>query len=156
MLRQEVIVNCLSADDPQPSKPTGPGLVPVSSPGRQSLVTKENSVSVPPSPSVDSVFSDSSIQRIIDRYTRELDLSLSAAGTTTGADQVYSPLLSSNVKQTPIKYLLLISDSEGQSLVDSGSSVSQQPLVGSSRTGDEASAGHQDILVSHTSNHYQL
>lgn len=108
--------NVNAADDPQPSKPAGPGL----SPGPQTLVTKENSVSVPPAPSVDTVFNDSSIQRIIDRYTRELDLSLSAAGTTT--------------------------DSEGQSLEDTGSSVSQQPLVGSSRVGDEASAGRQVIL----------
>lgn len=48
----------------------------------ESFCVKENSATGPPGLSVDSMFSDSSIQQIIDKYTRELDLSLSSAGKT--------------------------------------------------------------------------
>ncbi|XP_008424913.1 uncharacterized protein cep295 isoform X2 [Poecilia reticulata] len=64
------------ADDPRPFNPTGPGSAGVSCAGFPDS-------SGPP---VDSVFNDSVIQRIIDKYTRELDVSLSAAGTTTDSD----------------------------------------------------------------------
>ncbi|XP_028320737.1 centrosomal protein of 295 kDa [Gouania willdenowi] len=40
-------------------------------------------------PAVESMFADSSIQRIIDRYTRELDQSLSSAGRTTDTEGSY-------------------------------------------------------------------
>ncbi|XP_032413296.1 uncharacterized protein LOC116716568 isoform X4 [Xiphophorus hellerii] len=67
------------ADDPRLFNPTGPGSGGVSCAGfRDSFV--------PAGPPVDSVFNDSVIQRIIDKYTRELDVSLSAAGTTTDSD----------------------------------------------------------------------
>ncbi|XP_047450066.1 centrosomal protein of 295 kDa isoform X3 [Mugil cephalus] len=52
--------------------------------------TKENSA-------VESVFSDDSIQRIIDRYTRELDVSLSSAGKTTDSEGSYVDEVDSSV-----------------------------------------------------------
>ncbi|XP_027855198.1 uncharacterized protein cep295 isoform X4 [Xiphophorus couchianus] len=67
------------ADDPRLFNPTGPGSGGVSCAGFRDS-------SVPAGPPVDSVFNDSVIQRIIDKYTRELDVSLSAAGTTTDSD----------------------------------------------------------------------
>ncbi|MEQ2210538.1 hypothetical protein XENOCAPTIV_015192, partial [Xenoophorus captivus] len=77
-------------DGPRPVKQNGSGLGEVSSPCAQALTMKESSASSPAGPSVDSVFNDSSIQRIIDKYTRELNVSLSAAGTAAGAYPVYS------------------------------------------------------------------
>uniref|UniRef100_A0A3B5QT89 Centrosomal protein 295 n=1 Tax=Xiphophorus maculatus TaxID=8083 RepID=A0A3B5QT89_XIPMA len=67
------------ADDPRLFNPTGPGSGGVSCAGFRDS-------SVPAGLPVDSVFNDSVIQRIIDKYTRELDVSLSAAGTTTDSD----------------------------------------------------------------------
>lgn len=58
----------------------GADLSHVSSPSAQSSCVKEGSAAV----AVDSLFHDSSIQRIIDKYTRELNMSLSTAGRTTG------------------------------------------------------------------------
>ncbi|XP_062275908.1 centrosomal protein of 295 kDa [Scomber scombrus] len=74
-----------------------------------------------PSLAVDSLFNESSIQRIIDRYTRELNISLSTAGKTT--------------------------DSEGSSLEEPSSSVSQQSLAQASeiREEDETSTSHQSL-----------
>ncbi|XP_043975927.1 uncharacterized protein cep295 isoform X2 [Gambusia affinis] len=66
-------------DDRRLSNPTGPGSGAVSCAG-----FRDSSVSA--GPPVDLVFNDSVIQRIIDKYTRELDVSLSAAGTTTDSD----------------------------------------------------------------------
>ncbi|XP_042342949.1 uncharacterized protein LOC121943495 [Plectropomus leopardus] len=60
---------------------------------------------------VDSLFNDSSIQNIIDRYTRELNISLSSAGKTI--------------------------ESEGSYVEDPGSSVSQQSLVRVSERSEE-------------------
>ncbi|KAK5621897.1 hypothetical protein CRENBAI_009155 [Crenichthys baileyi] len=106
-----------TGDGPQPVKQNGSGLGEVSSPCAQALRMKESSASSPPGPSVDSVFNDSSIQRIINKYTRELNISLSAA------------------------------DGEGPSLEESGSSGSQQPLVGLSGTRMEDSAGLQGVVL---------
>ncbi|KAM4742446.1 uncharacterized protein cep295 isoform 3-T3 [Anableps anableps] len=104
-----------AADEPQPVKHRGSASGGVSSPDPQTPRRKEDSASVPSALSVDSVFNDSSIQRIIDKYTSELNISLRAAGTT---------------------------DSEGPSLEESSSSVSQQ-----SKMEDETSAGRQGVLV---------
>ncbi|XP_029923683.1 centrosomal protein of 295 kDa isoform X3 [Myripristis murdjan] len=57
----------------------------VSSPSSQSSGDKDGSAAGPPSPAVDSLFHDSSIQRIIDKYTRELNISLNTAGNTTAS-----------------------------------------------------------------------
>ncbi|KAM6987529.1 uncharacterized protein cep295 [Tautogolabrus adspersus] len=72
-------------------------LLNVSSPSGQS------SAAAHPGPAVDSLFNDSSIQRIIDRYTKELNISLSTTGKTT--------------------------DGEGSFTDEPGPSVSQQSLV---------------------------
>ncbi|TKS80614.1 Centrosomal protein of 295 kDa [Collichthys lucidus] len=74
----------------------------VSSPSGQNF-SMNSSTAARPAPDVDSLFSDSSIQRIIDRYTRELNFSLSTTGRTA--------------------------DSEDSHVDDPGSSVSQQSLV---------------------------
>ncbi|XP_014893886.1 centrosomal protein of 295 kDa isoform X2 [Poecilia latipinna] len=68
-----------NVDNPRLSNPTGPGS------GAVSCADFPDS-SVSAGPPVDSVFNDSVIQRIIDKYTRELDVLLSAAGTTTDSD----------------------------------------------------------------------
>ncbi|XP_038140781.1 uncharacterized protein cep295 isoform X3 [Cyprinodon tularosa] len=93
----------VKAGRPQPISGPAPG--DVSSPCSQTPKMKENSAPSPPGLSVDSVFNESCIQRIIDRYTRELNISLGAAGTA---------------------------DSEGAALEESSSSVAQQASVGSS------------------------
>ncbi|XP_026047326.1 uncharacterized protein LOC113035808 isoform X1 [Astatotilapia calliptera] len=87
----------------------------------ESFCVKENSATGPPGLSVDSMFSDSSIQQIIDKYTRELDLSLSSAGKT---------------------------DSEGSHMEEHSASVSQQSLfrVLERRGEDESSARRQSLL----------
>lgn len=79
----------------------GAALLPVSSPSTPSVLTEEGSATQSPGRAVESLFSDSSIQDIVDRYTRELNLSLGATGRTTG----------------------------GSRAEDSGSSLSQQSLV---------------------------
>lgn len=56
----------------------------VSFPSGQSSCIKDRSAAARPGPAVDSLFNDSSIQHIIDRYTRELNISLSTAGKTAG------------------------------------------------------------------------
>uniref|UniRef100_UPI003AAB0394 uncharacterized protein cep295 n=1 Tax=Centroberyx gerrardi TaxID=166262 RepID=UPI003AAB0394 len=61
------------------------GLPDASSPSSQSSCSKDGSAAAPPSPAVDSLFHDSSIQRIIDKYTRELNISLHTAGNTTAS-----------------------------------------------------------------------
>lgn len=63
----------------------GAALLPVSSPSTPSVLTEEGSATQSPGRAVESLFSDSSIQDIVDRYTRELNLSLGATGRTTGA-----------------------------------------------------------------------
>ncbi|XP_047247380.1 uncharacterized protein cep295 isoform X2 [Girardinichthys multiradiatus] len=110
-----------TGDGPRPVKQNGSGLGEVSSPCAQALRMKESSASSSAGPSVDSVFNDSSIQRIIDKYTRELNVSLSAAGTAA--------------------------DGEGPSLEESSSSGSQQPLVGLSGMRMEDSAGLQGVVL---------
>ncbi|XP_059187082.1 centrosomal protein of 295 kDa-like [Centropristis striata] len=94
----------------------GADLLDVSSPSDQSSYLQDSSAAGRPAPAVDSLFNDSSIQNIIDRYTRELNISLSTAGKTT--------------------------DSEGSYVEDPGSSVSQQSSVQVSerRAEDESSA----------------
>ncbi|XP_040902301.1 centrosomal protein of 295 kDa isoform X1 [Toxotes jaculatrix] len=89
----------------------------VSSPSGQSSCIK-NSLAAG-HPGVEHLFNDSSIQHIIDRYTRELNISLSTAGRTT--------------------------DSEGSCVEEPGSSVSQQSVVRASerRLEDAGSAGRQ-------------
>lgn len=57
----------------------------VSPPG-QSVCFQDRSPADRPALSVGSLFNDSSIQHIIDRYTRELNVSLSTAGRTTGTE----------------------------------------------------------------------
>ncbi|XP_030253003.1 centrosomal protein of 295 kDa isoform X2 [Sparus aurata] len=53
-----------------------------SSPSGQSFGVEESSAAVHPGVNVESLFNESSIQQIIDRYTRELNFSLSATGKT--------------------------------------------------------------------------
>ncbi|XP_030599310.1 centrosomal protein of 295 kDa isoform X2 [Archocentrus centrarchus] len=93
----------------------------ISSLSGQSLCLKESSPAGPPGLSVDSVFNDSSIQCIIDKYTRELDLSLNMAGKT---------------------------DSEGSRLAETSALVSQQSLVRvlERRGEDKSSRRHQSLL----------
>ncbi|TDH15402.1 hypothetical protein EPR50_G00030590 [Perca flavescens] len=93
----------------------------VSSPSGQSFGIKESSTEAHPGLAVDSLFNDSSIQHIIDRYTRELNISLSTAGKTT--------------------------DSESSYMEETGSSVSQQSLVRvlERRGEDESSTPHQSL-----------
>lgn len=55
-----------------------------SSPSGQSFGVEESSAAVHPGVNVESLFNESSIQQIIDRYTRELNFSLSATGKTAG------------------------------------------------------------------------
>lgn len=57
----------------------------VSSPSSLSVLTEDRSATESPSQAVASLFSDSSIQNIVDRYTRELNISLRGTGRTTGA-----------------------------------------------------------------------
>ncbi|XP_039646701.1 centrosomal protein of 295 kDa isoform X2 [Perca fluviatilis] len=97
----------------------------VSSPSGQSFGIKESSTEARPGLAVDSLFNDSSIQHIIDRYTRELNISLSTAGKTT--------------------------DSESSYMEETGSSVSQQSLVRvSERRGEEESSTPHQSLPSDT------
>ncbi|XP_041851766.1 centrosomal protein of 295 kDa isoform X3 [Melanotaenia boesemani] len=66
---------------------SGPLLSNAPSPFEESTDNEESLVSSRPSLSVDLLVNDSSIQHIIDRYTRELNLSLSTAGKTTVSQQ---------------------------------------------------------------------
>ncbi|KAG7459173.1 hypothetical protein JOB18_000196 [Solea senegalensis] len=54
--------------------------------GCSGSLVEDRSLSVHPDVVVESLFNDRSIQRIIDRYTRELDVSLSIAGKTTDSE----------------------------------------------------------------------
>ncbi|KAK5929971.1 hypothetical protein CgunFtcFv8_011158 [Champsocephalus gunnari] len=92
----------------------------VSPPGR-SVCFQDRSPADRPALSVGSLFKDSSIQHIIDRYTRELNVSLSTAGRTT--------------------------DSEGSYVEECGSSVSQLSLLGAPerRGGSESSTSPQSL-----------
>lgn len=63
----------------------GAALLPVSSPSTPSVLTEEGSATQSPGRAAECLFSDSSIQDIVDRYTRELNLSLGATGRSTGA-----------------------------------------------------------------------
>ncbi|KAJ4936149.1 hypothetical protein JOQ06_017673 [Pogonophryne albipinna] len=93
----------------------------VFSPPGQSVCFKERSPADRPALSVGSPFNDSSIQHIIDKYTQELNISLSTAGRTT--------------------------DSEGSYVEESGSSVSQLSLLGvpERRGGSESSTSPQSL-----------
>ncbi|XP_026226538.1 centrosomal protein of 295 kDa isoform X2 [Anabas testudineus] len=67
----------------------GADLLDVSSSSDQASCIKESSGTGRPGAAVHSLFNDSSIQRIIDRYTRELNISLSTAGRTTVHESSY-------------------------------------------------------------------
>uniref|UniRef100_A0A3P8TQB8 Uncharacterized protein n=1 Tax=Amphiprion percula TaxID=161767 RepID=A0A3P8TQB8_AMPPE len=92
----------------------------VSSPAAQSV--KESSAAGSSGLDGDSVFDDSSVQRIIDKYMKELNISLSTAGRTT--------------------------DSEGSHMEEAASSVSQPSLVrvSVSRRQDGNSTSRQFLL----------
>lgn len=60
-------------------------LLHVSSPSTPSVLTDNGSNTPSPGRAVESLFRDSNIQDIVDRYTRELNVSLRATGRTTGA-----------------------------------------------------------------------
>ncbi|XP_054460001.1 centrosomal protein of 295 kDa isoform X2 [Anoplopoma fimbria] len=78
----------------------------VSPPSAQSSYINDSSAAGRPGLAVDSLFNDSSIQHIIDRYTRELNISLSAAGKTTDSEGSYVEELGSSVsQQTPDRVL---------------------------------------------------
>ncbi|XP_031719464.1 uncharacterized protein cep295 isoform X2 [Anarrhichthys ocellatus] len=97
----------------------------ISSPSAQSSCIKDSSAAGRPGLAVDSLFNDSSIQNIIDRYTRELNISLGAAGKTT--------------------------DSEGSYVEEPGSSVSQQASVRvPERSGEDESSTARRSLPSDT------
>ncbi|XP_034385039.1 uncharacterized protein cep295 isoform X3 [Cyclopterus lumpus] len=104
---------------PKPGR--GADFLEVSSPSAQSSRIEDSSASGRPGLAVSSLFNDSSIQHIIDRYTRELNISLNAAGKTT--------------------------DSDGSYVEEPGSSVSQQALVrvSKSRGEDESSAALRSL-----------
>ncbi|KAM9317908.1 uncharacterized protein cep295 isoform 2-T2 [Pholidichthys leucotaenia] len=87
----------------------------------QGIGIDESSTSASPGPSVDS-FNDSNIQRIINKYTKELNVSLSSARKTA--------------------------DGERSSVEEPGSSVSQPSLVQVSerRRQDEDAAGRPSLL----------
>ncbi|XP_069569106.1 uncharacterized protein cep295 [Brachyistius frenatus] len=68
----------------------------VSSPSGRSRSVEESPAAGPPGLAVDSLFNDSSIQHIIDRYTRELNISLSTAGKTTDSEGSHTEELSSS------------------------------------------------------------
>ncbi|XP_069389921.1 centrosomal protein of 295 kDa isoform X2 [Paralichthys olivaceus] len=67
----------------------GADVLDVSSPSSQLSFIKDTSAAHRHGAAVQSLFNDSSIQRIIDRYTRELDFSLSTAGRTTDSEASY-------------------------------------------------------------------
>ncbi|XP_045929282.1 centrosomal protein of 295 kDa isoform X2 [Micropterus dolomieu] len=67
----------------------GAGLLDDSSPSGQSVCINDGSAADCRGLAVDSLFNDSSIQRIIDRYTRELNISLSTTGKTTDTEGSY-------------------------------------------------------------------
>ncbi|XP_075892081.1 centrosomal protein 295 isoform X3 [Nelusetta ayraudi] len=99
----------------------GAALLPVSSPSTPSFLTEEGSATQSPGRAAESLFSDSSIQDIVDRYTRELNLSLGATGRSTG----------------------------GSRAEDSGSSLSQQSLVSPSEGAGGAEVSGSLSPVSH-------
>ncbi|KAM7412571.1 hypothetical protein PAMA_020110 [Pampus argenteus] len=94
----------------------------VSSPSGQSSCIMDDSAAGRSAPAVDSLFNDSSIQRIIDKYKRELNFSLSTAGKTA--------------------------DSESSFVEEPDFPVSQQPLVQVSKkkAEDERSTGHHSLM----------
>ncbi|XP_037631417.1 centrosomal protein of 295 kDa isoform X2 [Sebastes umbrosus] len=103
----------------------GACLLEVSSSSGQSICIEDSSAAGRPGLAVDSLFNNSSIQNIIDRYTRELNISLSTAGKTT--------------------------DSEGSYVEEPGSSVSQQSLAQvSERRGEDESSTARRSLSSDT------
>nr|XP_040030601.1 uncharacterized protein cep295 isoform X2 [Gasterosteus aculeatus aculeatus] len=97
----------------------------ISSPSAHSSCIIDSSAASRSGLAVDSLFNDSSIQHIIDKYTRELNISLSAAGRTT--------------------------DSEGSYTEQPASSVSQQTLAGvTERRGEDESSYSRWSLPSDT------
>ncbi|XP_074534904.1 uncharacterized protein cep295 isoform X2 [Halichoeres trimaculatus] len=85
----------------------------------------DGSVAARPGPSIESVFNDSSIQDIIDRYARELNISLNTTGKT--------------------------SDSEGSSMEDPGPSVSQRSVLSVSASSRVSSARQSPAAAQETS-----
>lgn len=73
----------------------GAGLLNVSSPSGQSVSTEDSLAAEHPGLAINTLFNDSSIQRIIDRYTKELNISLSTTGTTTGIPHTFREVLQS-------------------------------------------------------------
>lgn len=73
----------------------GAALLQVSSPSTPSVLTEEGSNPRSPGQAVESLFRDSNIQDIVNRYTRELNFSLRATARSTGASPTainYYPL----------------------------------------------------------------
>ncbi|XP_068174358.1 centrosomal protein of 295 kDa isoform X2 [Antennarius striatus] len=64
-------------------------LLNVSSPSVKSLVFKDSSAAGSPGQAIGALFSDSSIQSIIDRYTKELNISLGSTGKPTDSGYSY-------------------------------------------------------------------
>ncbi|KAM6932934.1 uncharacterized protein cep295 [Xenentodon cancila] len=103
-------------------KESGADLSNASSPCGQSFSFGGSSAAGPPADSVDSVFDDSSIQHIIDKYTKELDISLNSTGRITGSE-------GSNVEEhdPSVSEHCLVQVSE-RSMVDESSSAHHTPL----------------------------
>uniref|UniRef100_UPI0037E8AC82 centrosomal protein of 295 kDa n=1 Tax=Semicossyphus pulcher TaxID=241346 RepID=UPI0037E8AC82 len=117
-------------------------LLEVSPPSGPSLCVKESSAAGCAGPAVDSLFNDSSIQRIIDRYTRELNISLSTTGKTTESESSYMEDPGPSVSQ---QSLLQVSERSGE---DEGSSAQSPPSdsAAAQRSGPERNNTVNPIL----------
>lgn len=79
----------------------------ISSPSAHSSCIIDSSAASRSGLAVDSLFNDSSIQHIIDKYTRELNISLSAAGRTTGNTMRFKASVTLILSMTDISMLVL-------------------------------------------------
>ncbi|XP_076001882.1 centrosomal protein 295 isoform X3 [Genypterus blacodes] len=137
----------VTTDPEQNSLHTGRGradVLDVVSPSGQSSVNDDDSAPARPCSNVDSLLHDSNIQRIIDRYTKELNISLNTAGSTTAADgegsRVEEPLPSESqtlpsdtaeAQQSGLRWGNPIQHfSDVSSLVDEQGQDSFRPLIG--------------------------
>ncbi|XP_070826236.1 uncharacterized protein cep295 [Chaetodon trifascialis] len=110
----------LNTDNSLPLRRVGRGQrADVSPPSGQSSCIEDSSAAGRPGPTVESLFNDSSIQRIIDRYTRELNISLNTTGKTT--------------------------DGEGSSVEEPGSLVRVSERREEEEDEDESSTAHQSL-----------
>nr|XP_046245960.1 centrosomal protein of 295 kDa [Scatophagus argus] len=91
--------------DESPPLRRGADLLDVSSPSDQSSHVNDSSAAGQPDRAVETLFNDSSIQRIIDRYTRELNISLSTTGKSTDSGGSY-------VEESSVSHQSLIRVSE--------------------------------------------